>query len=105
MKNKKTNNHWNLRSDSLKTAAYWYLAQREKIAAADAKLQVHARVLRQAGKTVTVDYNGRRWKVQVIDGLKSTLDVHSVRETLGGDWVESHSTKTAFKSIHVAEVK
>lgn len=97
MKNKKLT--------SLQNAAYWYLAQRETIAAAEAKLQVHARVLRQAGKTVTVERGGRRWKVQVIDGLKSTLDVHSVRETLGGDWVESHSTKTAFKSIHVAEVK
>lgn len=89
----------------LKTAAYWYLAHREKIIEAEAKLAPVARTLRLAGKSVLVERNGRRWKVQVIDGLKSTLDVHSVRETLGGDWVESHSTKTAFKSIHVAEVK
>ena len=82
-----------------------YVILRDLAARAAAKLEPLARSLRQHGGLVSVEVSGKQYKIQIIENMRATLDVHAVREVLGGEWVESHSTHTSFKSIHVAEVK
>jgi len=93
------------KSNAIQKIAKEYVVVRDIIAIATARIEVLGRTLRQHGKTVETEAGGKRYKIQIIENMRATLDVHAVREVLGVKWVESHSTHTSFKSIHVAEVK